>query len=618
MLLYSLKKLEHMNFIKNVFASMLGTLLAFVLATVLFIIVIAGLVGSASSEEKTEVKENSVLHLTLDAPIVERGNESDFNFNASTFEPENNMGLNHFLADVKRAATDEKIKGIFLELGAFSAPSSTILDVREALEAFKKSGKWIVAYSENYTQGGYFVASCANEVYLYPTGSFDWRGLNAELMFFKNMLDKLEIDAQVIRGPNNKFKSAVEPYMYDKMSDANREQMKTFIDDIWNTMLSKISASRQLDVAALNTAADSLSTIDPKNAVALKFIDGLKYRDEVLDKIRTKLGIQKASNTTEAVSEGEEEKEKTEEEIPFVTLSDYHKADVGSSLSKEQIAVVYAVGAIESGEGDDATIGSDRIAKALKEARENKKVKAIVLRVNSPGGSALASDVIWRETELIKQSGKPFVVSMGDYAASGGYYIACSADKIFANPTTITGSIGVFGVLPNMQRFFNNKLGITFDSYETNPHADYVSLFKPLDEMEMKAMQQMVTTIYDDFTMKVAKGRNKTQAEVDSIGQGRVWSGEDAKSIGLVDELGNLEAAVKAAAAMAGTTDYGIKEYPKMVDPFEQLLQDLSGQKQASVLQEIFGESYVAYREVHSVLQAKGPQMRMPFSVNIR
>jgi protease IV len=608
-----------MNFLKNVFASMLGTFLAFLLAAVLFVVIIAALIGSASNTEHVEVKNNSVLHLKLDSPIVDRGSESDFNFNTTTFESETSIGLNHFIADIERASSDEKIKGIFLELGNFSAPSSTILDVREALEAFKKSGKWIVAYSENYSQGGYFVASCADEVHLYPTGSFDWRGLNAELMFFKNMLDKLEIEAQVIRGPNNKFKSAVEPYMYDKMSDANREQMKTFIDDIWNVMLNKISTSRKLDVAQLNSAADSLSTVDPQNALRLKFIDRLSYRDEVLDNIRQKLGLpQETTDAQEATDETKSEKESEENDIPFVTLADYHKADAEGSLLKEQIAVVYAVGAIESGEGDDATIGSDRIAQALKEARENKKVKAIVLRVNSPGGSALASDVIWRETELIKKSGKPFVVSMGDYAASGGYYIACSADKIFANPTTITGSIGVFGVLPNMQRFFNNKLGITVDGYETNPHADYISLFKPLDDLEMKAMQQMVTTIYDDFTLKVAQGRNKTQAEIDSIGQGRVWSGEDAKTIGLVDEIGNLQAAIKAAAAMAGTTEYGVKEYPKMIDPFEQLMQDLTGQKQASALQEILGESYVAYREVHSLLRAKGPQMRMPFSVNIR
>jgi protease-4 len=275
------------------------------------------------------------------------------------------------------------------------------------------------------------------------------------------------------------------------------------------------------------------------------------------------------------------------------------------------------VGAIESGEGDDATIGSERIAKALKQAREDEKVKAIVLRVNSPGGSALASDVIWRETELIKQSGKPFYVSMGDYAASGGYYIACSADKIYANANTITGSIGVFGVIPNMQKFLDEKLGITFDRYETNPHADIVSAFKPLDASEMKAMQTMIVEIYNDFTSKVAKGRNMTQGQVDSIGQGRVWSGEDAKQIGLVDEIGDLDDCVKAAAQAAGMSDYALRELPSLVDPFEKLMEKLSGAQEASVAKELLGEQYLIYKQVKEAASWQGVQARLPFILNL-
>ncbi|MEN9348050.1 MAG: hypothetical protein RLZZ77_1561 [Bacteroidota bacterium] len=597
-----------MNFLKNVLASMLGTFLALVIATLFFVILIVGLVASAGETEHVAIKDYAILHLQLDDQIVDRASESDFNFNGSSFESTESIGLNDFIADLKHAATDEKIKGIFLEVGNIGGAPSSMLDLRQAISDFKKSGKWIIAYSENYSQGGYFIASAANEVYLYPTGSLDWRGINAEVMFYKKLIDKLEIEAQIIRGPNNKFKSAVEPFMYDKMSEPNREQMKTFIDDIWKVMLEHIATDRDISTAVLNSAADSLSTINPKNAVSMKMIDGLKYRDEIMDIMKSRVESLNMS------ADGTDKKD----ELNLVSLSDYHSTYTDISLAKESVAVVYAVGSIESGEGDDQTIGSDRIAKALKEAREDETVKAIVLRVNSPGGSALASDVIWRETELIKKSGKPLIVSMGDYAASGGYYISCSADKIFANPNTITGSIGVFGILPNMQRFLDNKLGITFDRYETNPHADYISVNKPLEAYEMTAMQNSVTQIYDDFTLKVATGRKKTQAEIDSIGQGRVWSGEDALTIGLVDKIGNLQDAIAAAAEMAKLTEYQVDELPKMIDPFEKLLTDLTGQKQASVMQELLGESYVAYRDVKSLVNMRGPQVRLPFILKIQ
>jgi protease-4 len=311
-------------------------------------------------------------------------------------------------------------------------------------------------------------------------------------------------------------------------------------------------------------------------------------------------------------------------ELKFVSLSDYHRSNNkkddkdSPDYKKDKLAVVYAVGAIESGEGDDFTIGSERIAGALKKAREDEKVKAIVLRVNSPGGSALASDVIWRETELIRQSGKPFYVSMGDYAASGGYYISCSAEKIYANSNTITGSIGVFGIVPNMQKFWDEKLGITFDRYETNPHADLISLNKPLDEAEMKAMQDMVTDIYNDFTGKVANGRGMTQAQVDSIGQGRVWSGEDAKNLGLVDEIGNLQDCIRAVAAKAGMTDYAVRELPELIDPFEKFLEDLTGNKEAKVLQEVLGANYVIYEDLRQIQNMKGIQARLPFLIEIQ
>jgi protease-4 len=511
------------------------------------------------------------------------------------------MGKNSNLES--EARTDEKVKGVFLEPINVQAAPSTLLDMRRAIENFRSSGKFVVAYAENFGQAEYYIASAADEVYMYPEGTFDWRGMNAEIMYYKKLFDKLGVEAQVIRGPNNKFKSAVEPFIYDHMSEENRAQMKTFIDDIWRVMLDDISASRNVTVEQLNLFADSLTFASNDAVQTSGLVNGLRYRDEVMATLKSKVGVAVDAD---------------DDELNMVKLAEYHKsADDESNYGKEKVAVVYAVGAIESGEGDDQTIGSERIAKALKQAREDEKVKAIVLRVNSPGGSALASDVIWRETELIKQSGKPFYVSMGDYAASGGYYIASSADKIYANANTITGSIGVFGVIPNLQKFLDEKLGITFDRYETNPHADLVSTFKPLDAAEMKAMQTMIGEIYNDFTSKVAKGRKMTQAQVDSIGQGRVWSGEDAKQIGLVDEIGDLDDCVKAAAQAAGMSDYAVRELPALIDPFQKFVEKLSGAKETALAKEVLGEQYRVYKQVKEATSWQGVQARLPFILTL-
>jgi protease-4 len=589
-----------MNFIKNVLASMLGTFAAFFLVIVLFVIMIA--VAAAGGEDKVSVKDNSVLHLKLNQAIVDRASKSDFNFGGSGFSSESKLGLNQLYDALEAAKTDDKIKGLFLEVELISAAPSTMLDVRNALLDFKNSGKWIIAYGENYSQGGYYIASAANEVYMFPTGTFDWRGLSTELMFFKKMFDKLEIEAQVIRGPNNKFKSAVEPFMYEQMTPENRQQISTYVGDIWKTMLEGISKERNVSIDFLNQAADSISLMDNDILKNSGLVNGLVYRDEIISNMKGKLGM---------AADGKDE-------IDMIDLDNYMSTLEIKDKKDNQIAVVYAEGAIESGEGDDETIGSDRIAKALKDARENEKVKAIVFRVNSPGGSALASDVIWRETELIKKSGKPLIVSMGDYAASGGYYISCSADRIFANPNTITGSIGVFGVIPNMQKFLNNKIGLTFDTYETNAHSDALTVTKPLDEYEMKVMESMVAQIYDDFTSKVAAGRKKTQAQVDSIGQGRVWSGEDALGLGLVDELGDMRAAIKYAAQMAGVSDYSTTDYPKMKDPFEEFVADLTGQKEASIMKEVLGDEFRFYEQFKSIQNIRGIQARLPYFIVIR
>ncbi|MDZ4750227.1 MAG: signal peptide peptidase SppA [Flavobacteriales bacterium] len=595
-----------MSFLKAMLASLVGTFLALLLIFLLFIVIIA-----AAGNENVEVKANSILHIKLDEPIAEREASGNLNFDPIMGTSENKLGLNLFIDNLRRAQTDDNIKGIFLEVGNIAGAPSSLLDVRNSLNDFKNSGKWIVAFGEYYSQGAYFVASAADEVYMFPEGAFDWRGLNAEVMFYKKMLDKLEIEMQVIRGKNNKFKSAVEPFIYDQMSPENKEQIATFIGDIWKVMLEKIADSRQVTTQDLNTWADSLSFMDNQQLLNARLLDGLKYKDEVMDLLENKMGIQ---DSTAGAST----------DLHFISLANYSTSNDEArdndnlGVSKGRVAVVYAVGDINSGEGNDDMIGSDRIAAALRKARTDEKVKAIVLRVNSPGGSALASDVIWRETQLIKQSGKPFVVSMGDYAASGGYYIACAADKIFANPNTITGSIGVFGLMPNMQKFLDNKIGITTDRYETNPHADILSLAKPLDAIEMSAMQGMVDDIYNDFINHVAQGRNMNVAEVDSIGQGRVWSGEDAKNLGLVDELGDLEDAIKAAATMAGLSEYATKELPILQDPLQEMIKAITGDKEASILGKVGEELGIPIEKLTEVRKMRGVQARMPFIMEIK
>ncbi|MFN8699955.1 MAG: signal peptide peptidase SppA [Flavobacteriales bacterium] len=601
-----------MSFFKNALASMVGTIFAIITLTGLLVLLIVFAVIGSKGGPETKIEDASVLHIELDGTFQERANEKGGGFDP--FGAEQGTGIDRFMADLEQAAKDDRIKGIFLDVKMPAAAPSTMRDLRNAISAFRESGKWVVAYSEFYTQGGYYLASAADEVYLYPEGEMDWRGLNAEVMFLKNMLDKLEIEAQIIRGPDNKFKSALEPFMYDKMSDANREQTATFIGDIWRLMLEDIAESRNITVDALNLGADSLSYMYAPNAVDAGLINGLKYRDEVIAMMRTKLGIAEEADS--------DEDDKKADDLPLVSMSAYHRdvkdKEEDEGKSRDRIAVVYAVGSIESGEGSDQVIGSDRIAKALREAREDKHVKAIVFRVSSPGGSALASDVIWRETKLIREAGKPLVVSMGDYAASGGYYISCAADKIYANPNTITGSIGVFGVIPNMEKFLKNKIGITFDRYETNPHADMMSGVKPLDPKEMKSLQDMVSDIYTDFITKVAEGRGLTTAQVDSIGQGRVWSGEDAKQIGLVDELGDLDDAIAAAAALAGLTDYKMKKLPEMEDPFQKFMDDLNNQEAAqAITREAVYRELPLLRDLESLRNMKGVQARLPFLITI-
>ena len=591
-----------MTFFKTVFASLIGTILAIAIGIFLLFLVFAA-ISAGSSGEPTVLSKDTIFRLSLDEPIVERQLDGGpLDIDPATFEPRSSLGLDRILRSIKKAAEDDNIKGIYLDASVPQASMSTLEDIRTELEKFKASGKFVYSYAEYYSQKGYWLCSVADEIYLYPQGGLDWTGLNAELMFFKNMLDKVGVEMQVVRGPNNKFKSAVEPFMYDQMSEANREQLNEFISDFWRTMKDDVSNARSVNAGKLQMLADSLSIIRPQDVVTHGLIDGLKYPDEVRSDLAGRLTDVEPAD------------------LKFLDLSDYNPAK-DKKKDAGEVAVVYAVGDIISGEGDDATIGSDRIAKALRDARLDEDVKAVVLRVNSPGGSALASDVIWRETELLKQSEKPFVVSMGDVAASGGYYISAYADSLFANATTITGSIGVFGVLPNAEKLLEENIGITFDNVATAAHAGLGSVAEPLDEFEYKAIQQSVVHVYDTFVDRVAKGRGMTATEVDNIGQGRVWSGEDALRIGLVDRLGNLNDAVSSAAGMAGMSDYKVKALPKAIDPIQKLMEELSGSEAAidpeRLLGEDFAEVYELYTHLRTIQRIKGIQARLPFTYEV-
>lgn len=593
-----------MTFWKTVWATLVGNIIASILGTIFTVAIIAIIIGALASSDEVGMEDQSILKIKLENSFTERGLDTpSFNLNGT----EDRIALRDLERVLRFAKTDERIEGVYLNIGAIQAAPATLLEIHNAILDFKTSGKWVIAYSESYSQAGYFIASAANEVYMYPTGTFDWHGLNAEVMFYKKLLDQLEIEAQVIRGPNNKFKSAVEPFIYDHMSDENRLQMATFIDDIWKVMCEKISAQRGTSVDELNAAATSLRFINNNALLESKLLDGLIYPDELAAKMSSRLKDK---------GKLENDKKLDDEVVSYAKYLDVVKMEDKVS-DVAQVAVVYAVGGIESGKGDDETIGSDRIAKALREARLDDGIKAVVLRVNSPGGSALASDVIWRETELIKQSGKVFVVSMGDYAASGGYYIACGADRIFAQPNTITGSIGVFGIIPNLQNFLDHKLGITFDAYKTHEHANMMSLTAPLDTVQKRAMQESVSNIYNDFTGKVAKGRNISQNYVDSIGQGRVWSGEDAMAIGLVDELGGLREAVAYAAAKAGVGSNSLLELPEMLDPLEEFFDNISGKSEDAILSRVLGSRYKNYQDLRQLSNGGKIQTRLPFYITV-
>lgn len=595
---------------KQFFGAFFGSIIGLLVTGIIMALIIGGFLAAGlkgafdNGGEKTfSVKENSVLHLKLDGAVTERGMENPFEeLDLGPFMPPAVLGVRGIVKSIEHAKTDDKIKGIYLDIKHIEAGFASIEEIRNALIDFKKSKKFIYSYSEVYSQKSYYLASTATKLYMNPQGGMEFKGLSAQLMFFKNMLEKLDIEMQIFR--HGKFKSAIEPLMLDKMSEANRLQTETYMNAIWNSMLDGISKERGVTIDKLNELANNLSIESPESALNAKLVDGLLYEDEVMSLLKKDLKLA--------------EKDK----IAFAEIAKYQKNTKSSWKDKKltskqpKIALIFAVGSIESGEGDEETIGSDRIAKAIKDARLDTTIKAIVLRVNSPGGSALASDVIWREMTLAKKA-KPTIVSMGDVAASGGYYISCAADRIFAQPNTITGSIGVFGVLPNMQKAFADKLGINIDTVNTNKHSDVGTPFRKVSESEYAYIQNGVEKVYETFISRVAEGRKTTTAMVDSIGQGRVWSGTDALKINLVDELGGTNEALAYAAKMAKIADYKVEEMPKRKDPFAMFLNNKEEEVEARLIKKNLGAQYMFLNHVKSIINLKGVQARLPYELII-
>lgn len=588
------------SFFKTFLASFLGSAL---LLLVIIIFLITSLVSSimSSADTTVEVKPQTVLYMNLDYEIPDRTNTNDLGLTFSgldfSFTDVDMAGMNDIINNIKAAAIDPNIAGIFLEMSVIGTSPANIEEIRNQLIEFKKSGKFILSYAEAYSQSAYYLASVSDKIYMLPDGMLDIHGMASQSMFYKHLLEKLDIEMQIIRPDNNKFKSAVEPYFLDKMSEANREQNSVLLNSIWSKICNDISSARNIKVETINELADDMTLMfDAQAAIDNNFIDGLRYRDEIIAELKQLAEI--ADN----------------KKVNIVKNTQYAKVRPELYEGEDNIAIVYASGQIIDGEGDESTIGSITLSEALRQAREDKKVKAIVMRVNSPGGSAVASEVIRREVELAAKE-KPLIVSMGNYAASGGYWISSSSDYIFADPTTLTGSIGVFGTVPNLKGFFNDKLGLTFDEVKTNENSDFGSIAKPLSPYQMKMMQKHVTDTYDDFITLVSTERELRKTFVDSIAQGRVWSGDDAIGLGLVDELGGIEEAVAYAAKEADLESYSIKEYPKQEDIFESLLKTETQEYYTKSVKECFGNTYQYLKAIEMINRIEGTQALMPITI---
>lgn len=585
------------QFFKFLFASMLGTILSIIVLVLIFIGIIAGMAGS--SKDETEVKAKSVLKLSLDYDIPERSNNNPFSeISFSSFEANTNAGLNDILKSIRHAATDDNIKGIYIEIASMPNSYATLKEIRDELIAFKKSKKFVIAYGEVIEEHGYYIASVADKIYINPTGMIVLDGFSYTSVYLKGMLDKIGIQAELIR--HGKFKAAGEPLIADKMSDENRNQITSFMGGVYDEFITSIATARKKNPEEVRNICNNLLIQTPEDAKKMGLIDDLKYADEIDAELHTK---------TETL-----EKEK----IEFVSINTYKsKAKEGKITAKQKIAVIYAVGEIVDGDAEDGQMGSAPTAAAIAKARKDSTVKAVVLRINSPGGSALASDVIWREVVLTKKV-KPVIVSMGAVAASGGYYIAAPADVIMAEPNTITGSIGVFGMFVNVQNLLTNKMGLKFEKVKFGEYSDFGSPDRPMTTAEKAIAQKMIDRIYDDFITKVAEGRKLTKEQVDSIAQGRVWAGTDAKRIGLVDEFGGLKDAIALAAKKANLDEYKLINLPEQEDPFEKLFKSFSTSASTYFIKQQLGDDYKYYQQLKNIQNMHGIKARMMFDGQIQ
>lgn len=594
-----------MKFYKVVIAAFIGTLIALLINFFVKLGVVSALIAGMSkspTETATVVRPNSVLFMKLNYEIPDRSTDNPFGaIDFSTMETIETTGLNDILRNIEYAKTDPNIKGIYMELSEIPTSTATLQELRNKLVEFKESGKFVVCYGESYSQSAYYVASIADKIWLNPQGVLDLHGMASQIMFYKRMFDKLDVEMQIVRGPNNRFKSAVEPYFLEKMSEANREQMDKLLGTLWGQILQGISETRNISVEQLNQIADKLELMtDAQKALEYRLVDNLYYKDQVLEELKNLTGSKRKINA--------------------VGNANYAKSYKIKNPSKNEVAVIYASGQIFDGKGnEEQAIYSENLSKTIRKARENKDVKAVVLRVNSPGGSAVASAIIGRELDLTKEV-KPLVISMGNYAASGGYWISAKGDYIFADPNTLTGSIGVFGTLPNAQGLLNNKIGLTFDVAKTNENADFPSLTRPMTEFQYAKLQENVAKTYNEFTQRVAEGRGLRQSYVDSIGQGRVWAGADAIELGLVDQLGDLEDAIAFAVQKANLgNDYKVVELPKAKDFFTRIMESMNKQDEIdAMMKQKLGVYYHYVEGLENLQKHSGIQARMPFDLVIQ
>ena len=584
-----------LHFFRTLFASCLGTILALV-AILLIGIAIA---ASFASEGNTppELKPNTILRLTFNESIPELTNNAELD-PFQSIKGDDLLGLHEIIATIENAKNDSRIKGIFLdmEMPSFSG-YATVKSLRDALVSFKKSGKFIVAHSKFYMQSDYYLASVADKVYANPVGIFEVRGMVAEVPFYKNLLDKLGVKMQIYYA--GKFKGATEPYRLTQLSTENKFQYRELLHDFYSTFLNDVATSRKLSASQVADIVGNYKADSPENAKIHGLVDEVIYRQDVMDIFRKKLGF------------------KENEKIPFVSLAGYHKANAPSKnySADDKIAVIYAEGTIADGKSTPGNIGDLSYIKDIEKVSGDDRVKAVVLRVNSPGGSALASENIWYALKKLKKTGKPLVVSMGNYAASGGYYIACLADSILAEENTVTGSIGVFRIIPSVGGLLEDKVGVTFDTVKTGKYSQGLTVFFDIGEDEGRIMQKQVDFMYETFLKRVSDGRKISRNAVDAIAQGRVWSGSDAIPIGLVDKIGNLQDAIKVAAKMSKSSDYRITEYPQVKNSVEQLFEDFMNPNDTETAIKRMSAEFPSWRpylmDLHELRSAKGIQARM-------